>query len=59
MTPFNYNEAFSRNLGVVSTAEHERLRNATVAIAGMGLAPLWVSDMIRGSVSEIITHLMN
>lgn len=36
MTPFNYNEAFSRNLGVVSTAEHERLRNATVAIAGMG-----------------------
>lgn len=36
MTPFNYDEAFSRNLGVVSTAEHERLRNATVAIAGMG-----------------------
>ncbi len=36
MTAFNYNEAFSRNLGVVSTAEHERLRNATVAIAGMG-----------------------
>lgn len=36
MSPFNYNEAFSRNLGVVSTAEHERLRNATVAIAGMG-----------------------
>jgi len=36
VTAFNYNEAFSRNLGVVSTAEHERLRNATVAIAGMG-----------------------
>ena len=36
MTSFNYNEAFSRNLGVVSTAEHERLRKATVAIAGMG-----------------------
>lgn len=36
MTAFNYNEAFSRNLGVVSTAEHERLRKATVAIAGMG-----------------------
>ncbi|MBP7526118.1 MAG: ThiF family adenylyltransferase, partial [Propionivibrio sp.] len=36
MTPFNYNEAFSRNLGVVSAAEHERLRNSTVAIAGMG-----------------------
>ena len=36
MTDFNYNEAFSRNIGVVSTAEHDRLRNATVAIAGMG-----------------------
>ena len=30
-----------------------------VAIAGMGLAPLWVSDMIRGSVTEVITHIMN
>ena len=34
-------------------------RRGKDAIAGMGLAPLWVSDMIRGSVSEIITHLMN
>ena len=30
-----------------------------VAIAGMGLAPRWVSDMIRGSVAEGITHIMN
>ena len=29
------------------------------AIAGMGLAPLWVSDMIRGSVSEIIAHILS
>ncbi len=36
MSAFNYDEAFSRNLGVVSTDEHARLRNATVAIAGMG-----------------------
>ena len=36
MTPFDYSQAFSRNLGVVSPAEHERLRAATVAIAGMG-----------------------
>lgn len=36
MAEFVYGEAFSRNLGVVSPAEHERLRNATVAIAGMG-----------------------
>ncbi|WP_300655624.1 ThiF family adenylyltransferase [Hydrogenophaga sp.] len=33
---FNYPDAFSRNIGVVSTAEHDRLRNCTVAIAGMG-----------------------
>ena len=29
------------------------------AIAGMGLVPLWVSDMIRGSVSEIIAHILS
>lgn len=36
MTAFRYEDAFSRNIGVVSTHEHERLRNCTVAIAGMG-----------------------
>ncbi len=36
MYHFNYTDAFSRNLGVVSSAEHERLRKCTVAIAGMG-----------------------
>jgi molybdopterin/thiamine biosynthesis adenylyltransferase len=36
LTAFDYNEAFSRNLGVVSPDEHARLRSATVAIAGMG-----------------------
>lgn len=56
--------------GTCTNEAHLRLSDATwderlsvvclvVAIAGMGLAPLWVSDMIRGSVSEIITHLMN
>ena len=30
-----------------------------VAIAGMGLAPLWVSDLIRGSVSELIAHILS
>ena len=29
------------------------------AVAGLGLAPLWVSDMLRSSVSEIIAHLIN
>ena len=56
--------------GTCTNEAHLRLSDATwderlsvvclvVAIAGMGLAPLWASDMIRGSVSEIITHLMN
>lgn len=36
MTAFNYTSAFSRNLGVVSASELERLRKSTVAIAGMG-----------------------
>ena len=29
------------------------------AIAGMVLVPLLVSDMIRGSVSEIISHILS
>lgn len=35
-TDFDYDSAFSRNLGIVSSDEHERLRLSTVAIAGMG-----------------------
>ena len=30
-----------------------------VAVAGMGLAPLWVSDLVRGGVGTVITHLLN
>ena len=33
---FDYGEAFSRNLGWVTQAEQERLRNARVCIAGLG-----------------------
>ena len=36
MTVFDYDRAFNRNIGVVSTGEHRRLRDCTVAIAGMG-----------------------
>ncbi|MDP2784963.1 MAG: ThiF family adenylyltransferase, partial [Sulfurimicrobium sp.] len=36
MTEFDYDSAFSRNLGIVSTDEQARLRQSTVAIAGMG-----------------------
>ena len=33
---FDYHEAFSRNLGWVTEAEQETLRNKRIAIAGMG-----------------------
>ncbi|MCU7864701.1 MAG: ThiF family adenylyltransferase [Candidatus Thiodiazotropha sp. (ex Lucinoma borealis)] len=36
MTQFNYQTAFSRNIGWVTEAEQQRLRNSRVAIAGMG-----------------------
>lgn len=36
MTRFDYHNAFSRNIGWVTEAEQQRLRNARVAIAGMG-----------------------
>ena len=56
--------------GTCNNPEHLKLSDATwderlsviclvAAIAGMGLAPLWVSDMIRGSVSEIIAHILS
>ena len=56
--------------GTCDNPEHLKLSAATwderlsvvclvVAIAGMGLAPLWVSDMIRGSVAEIIAHILS
>lgn len=51
MTDFNHLEAFSRNIGVVSTTEHERLRNATVAIAGMGgVGGDYLISLIRAGV---------
>ena len=36
MPPFDYNTAFSRNIGWLTQAEQDRLRNARIAIAGMG-----------------------
>ena len=36
MSEWNYERAFSRNLGLVSPAEQERLRGSCVAIAGLG-----------------------
>jgi len=34
--PFDYNLAFSRNLGLVQPEEQKRLKNARIAIAGLG-----------------------
>ena len=56
--------------GTCDNPAHLKLSDATwderlaviclvVAIAGMGLAPLWVSDLIRGSVSELIAHILS
>src|SRR5512134_4146138 len=36
MEPFNYDEAFSRNIGWVTEAEQAALRSKRVAIAGLG-----------------------
>lgn len=36
MKTWDYNEAFSRNRGLISVEEQDRLRNSRVAIAGMG-----------------------
>ena len=33
---FNYNEAFSRNIGWVTEAEQEKIKNTKVAIGGLG-----------------------
>lgn len=56
--------------GTCTNPEHLRLTDATwdeklavvvliVAIAGLGLAPIWVSDMISDSVLPIISHILN
>lgn len=51
LTAFDYHEAFSRNLGVVSADEHARLRNATVAIAGMGgVGGRYLISLVRAGV---------
>ena len=54
--------------GTCTNAQHLKLTDATwdervavvcliVAVAGLGLAPFWVSDMIHESVLPIVSHL--
>ena len=56
--------------GTCTNPEHLKLTDATwdeklavvvliVAIAGLGLAPMWVSHMISDSVLPIISHILN
>lgn len=56
--------------GTCTNPEHLKLTDATwdeklavivliVAIAGLGMAPLWVSDMISDSVLPVISHILN
>jgi NADH-quinone oxidoreductase subunit M len=54
--------------GSVKNPEHLKLTDATwderfavicliIAVAGLGLAPFWVSDLIRESVAPLLSHL--
>ena len=56
--------------GTCTNPEHLKLTDATwderlavtvliVAIAGLGLFPLWMSDMISDSVLPVISHILN
>lgn len=53
MTEFDYDSAFSRNLGIVSSDEHARLRQSTVAIAGMGgVGGDYLISLVRAGVGR-------
>lgn len=53
MSAFNYADAFSRNIGVVSQAEHHQLRDATVAIAGMGgVGGEYLISLVRAGIGR-------
>lgn len=50
---FNYETAFSRNLGLVTEDEQARLRNATICIAGMGgVGGDYVATLARSGIGR-------
>ncbi len=66
--PFNYQLAFSRNIGWVTQAEQERLRTARIAIAGLGgvggahlrtLARLGISRFNISDFDDFDVHNIN
>jgi hypothetical protein len=66
--PFNYPQAFSRNIGWVTQAEQDRLRTARIAIAGLGgvggahlrtLARLGISRFNISDFDDFDVHNLN
>lgn len=52
--PFDYDEAFSRNLGWLTPQEQQRLKNARVAVAGMGgVGGVHVQALVRLGVGAL------
>jgi len=67
-SPFNYDKAFSRNIGWLTPAEQARLRSARIAIAGLGgvggahlltLARLGIARFVISDFDEFDLHNMN
>ncbi|WP_395701292.1 ThiF family adenylyltransferase [Aquabacterium sp.] len=65
---FEYGDAFSRNIGWLTTAEQQRIRSARIAIAGMGgvggahlvtLARLGVGRFVIADFDEFSVHNFN
>ena len=65
---FDYNRAFSRNIGWVTSAEQDRLRRARIAIAGLGgvggahlltLCRLGIANYSISDFDEFDVHNMN
>jgi len=54
MTQFNYDLAFSRNNGITTEEEQNRLKNATFAIAGMGgVGGDYLITLLRAGVGNV------
>jgi molybdopterin/thiamine biosynthesis adenylyltransferase len=52
--PFSYDEAFSRNLGWVTSAEQQRLQRAKVCIAGLGgVGGVYLTTLARLGVGKV------
>ncbi len=49
-----YDQSFVRNIGIFTEAEQERLRNTTIAVAGVGgVGGLLVERLVRLGIGNI------